>query len=152
MKRILTLAVGTITLALLGADALADEGFLANSPELNALTKVTVGRKVFRYDTFGDQAFWGDALKLHQAIAGANLGGVGPGVSPSTALAVGLKVDVDALPLSLRRQLAAGQVDLNAPATTLALLQLNAVVGVTGFFNQQNRLPSMGIQCALCHS
>ena len=123
-----------------------------NSAEVNALTKVAQGRHIFRYDTFGDQAFWGDALKLHQAVSGANLGGVGPGVSPSTALAVGLKVDVDALPVSLTQQLAAGQVDLNAPATTLALLQLNAVVGVTGFFNQQNRLTSMGIQCALCHS
>jgi hypothetical protein len=125
---------------------------LFNSPELNALTKVAEGRKIFRYDTFGDQAFWGDALKLHQAIAGANLGGVGPGVGPSTALAVGLKVDVDALPSTLKAQLAAGQVDLNAPASTLALLQLNAVVGVTGFFDQQKRLTSMGIQCALCHS
>ena len=124
----------------------------ANSPELNAVTKVAEGRQIFRYDTFGDQAFWGDALKLHQAIAGASLGGVGPGVGPGTALAVGLKVDVDALPASLRQHLAAGKVDLNAPATTLALLQLNSVVGVTGFFNQQNRLTSLGIQCALCHS
>ncbi len=123
-----------------------------HSIEGNALAKVTEGRRTFRYDTFGDQAFWGDNLKLHQAIAGANLGGVGPGVSPSTALAVGLKVDADALPDKLKRQLAAGQVDLNAPATTLALLELNAVVGVTGFFDQQKRLTSMGIQCALCHS
>ena len=124
----------------------------ANSAEANAVTEVAKGRQIFRYDTFGDQAFWGDALKLHQAIAGANLGGVGPGVSPGTALAVGLKVDVDALPASLRQKLAAGKVDLNAPATTLALLQLNSVVGVTGFFNHQNRLTSIGIQCALCHS
>src|SRR5215471_9765229 len=129
----------------------ADESH-ANSAERNALREVAKGRHIFRYDTFGDQAFWGDALKLHQAIAGANLGGVGPGVSPATALAVGLKVDVDALPVSLRRQLAAGEVDLNAPATTLALLQLKAVVGVTGFFNEQNHLTSLGIQCALCHS
>jgi hypothetical protein len=63
-----------------------------------------------------------------------------------------LKVDVDALPISLQQQLAAGQVDLNAPATTLALLRLNAVIGVTGFFDQQQRLTSLGIQCALCHS
>jgi hypothetical protein len=124
----------------------------AQSPEVNALTKVNEGRQIFRYDTFGDQTFWGDTLKLHQAIAGANLGGVGPGVSPSTALAVGLKVDSEALPTTLKQQLAAGKVDLNAPATTLALLQLNAVVGVTGFFDQQNHLTSMGIQCALCHS
>jgi hypothetical protein len=56
------------------------------------------GRSIFRYDTFGDEAFWGGALKLHQAIAGETLGGVGPGLSPATALAVGLKVDIDALP------------------------------------------------------
>jgi hypothetical protein len=56
------------------------------------------GRQIFRFDTFGDEGFWGDTLKLHQAIEGSQLGGVGPGVSPKTALAVGLKVDVDALP------------------------------------------------------
>ena len=56
------------------------------------------GRETFRFDTFGDEAFWGDSLKLHQAIAGSKLGGVGPGVSPRTALTVGLKVDSEALP------------------------------------------------------
>ena len=124
----------------------------ANSVEVAALAKLAEGRRIFRYDTFGDEAFWGDALQLHQALAGANLGGVGGGVSPGTALAVGLKVDVEALPAPLKRQLAAGKVDLNSPATTLALLQLNAVVGVTGFFDQQKKLTSMGIQCSLCHS
>ena len=64
----------------------------------NAARKVQQGEQIFRFDTFGDQAFWGDTLKLHQAIEGAKLGGVGAGVSPKTALAVGLKVDVDALP------------------------------------------------------
>ena len=58
------------------------------------------GRQTFRYDTFGDQAFWGGALHLQQAIAGEKLGGIGPGVSPKTALSVGLKVDADALPAS----------------------------------------------------
>ncbi len=110
------------------------------------------GRQTFRYDTFGDEAFWGDALQLHKAIEGAKLGGVGPGVSPSTALAVGLKVDVDALPASLVQALKNGKVNLNDPATTLALLKLNAVLGLTGHFNRQGSLSSMGIQCALCHS
>jgi hypothetical protein len=110
------------------------------------------GRKTFRFDTFGSEAYWGDALKLHQAIEGEKLGGVGPGVSPKTALAVGLKVDVDALPPALVEQLKAGKVNLDDPATTLALLKLNAVVGVTGFFNAQGTLQSMGIQCAFCHS
>ena len=110
------------------------------------------GKKIFRYDTFGDEAFWGDSLRLHQAIAGERLGGVGPGVSPKTALAVGLKVDVEALPASLVSQLKAGKVNLDDPATTLALMKLNSVVGVTGHFDNQGRLVSMGIQCAFCHS
>jgi len=118
----------------------------------NAEQMVEEGRRIFRYDTFGDQAFWGDALKLHRAIAGAANGGVGPGVSPRIALAVGLKVDVAALPQNLIQQLKQGRVNLDDPATTLALLKLNAVVGVTGFFDQGERLVSMGIQCALCHS
>jgi len=109
------------------------------------------GRRTFRFDTFGDEAFWGDTIRLHEAIEGSALGGVGAGVSPRTALAVGLKVDVEALPESLVRDLRAGRVDLDSPATTVALLRLNAVVGLTGFFNG-TALRSIGIQCALCHS
>ena len=74
------------------------------------------------------------------------------GVSPKTALAVGLKVDMDALPADLVEQIKAGKVNLDDPATTLALLKLNSVVGVTGFFSGDGSLRSMGIQCALCHS
>jgi len=110
------------------------------------------GRQIFRYDTFGDQDFWGGQLRLHEAIEGEQFGGVGPGVSPAMALAVGLKVDVQALPKSLQNDLRMGRVDLNDPAVTVALLKLNAVVGVTGFFNANGNLRSMGIQCALCHS
>lgn len=120
--------------------------------EQNVRNLIDEGRHTFRFDTFGDEAFWGDALKLHQAIAGAKLGGVGAGVSPATALAVGLKVDVDALPESLRDDLAHAKVNLADPATTLALLKLNSVVGVTGLFDTDGRIKSMGIQCALCHS
>jgi hypothetical protein len=118
----------------------------------NAQDMIQAGRQTFRYDTFGDEAFWGGTLKLHQAIQGSAFGGVGPGVSPATALAVGLKVDADALPPSLLADVRHGRVNLNSPATTLALLKLNAVVGVTGFFNSEGSLTSMGIQCALCHS
>jgi cytochrome c5 len=118
----------------------------------NAREFMEQGQKTFRYDTFGDEAFWGDALKLHQAIAGSKLGGVGPGVSPATALAVGLKVDSEALPSNVVDALRNGKVNLNDPATTLTLLRLNAVVGVTGIFDQQGAITSMGIQCALCHS
>jgi len=110
------------------------------------------GRYVFRFDTFGDEAFWGDTLQLHQAIEGTPFGGVGPGASPAAALAVGLKVDVDALPDALIDSLKRGQVDLNDPATTLVLLKLNAVIGVTGFFAPSGSLRSIGIQCSLCHS
>ena len=119
----------------------------------NAATRLfEQGKKVFPFDTFGDEAFWGGTLQLHQAIEGAKLGGVGPGVSPKTALAVGLKVDSHALPASLQKALAAGKVDLDNPATTLALLKLNAVVGLKGFFNDQGTLSSVGITCAFCHS
>jgi hypothetical protein len=110
------------------------------------------GKAVFRFDTFGDEAFWGGALQLHKAIEGEKLGGVGPGVSPKIALAVGLKVDSAALPDSLKQALAAGQVNLDDPATTLALLKLNAVVGLKGFFNSEGTLSSIGITCASCHS
>jgi hypothetical protein len=88
---------------------------------------------------------------LHEAIAGAKLGGVGSGVSPRTALAVGLKVDMTALPADLIRALKRGEVNLDDPATTLSLLRLNAVVGLTGFF-EGNSLRSIGIQRSLCHS
>ncbi|HEV2919467.1 MAG TPA: hypothetical protein VG673_09520, partial [Actinomycetota bacterium] len=110
------------------------------------------GRQIFRFDTFGDEQFWGDSLKLHRAVAGAANGGVGPGLSSRAALGVGLKVDVDALPPELQQALQRGEVDLDDPAVTLALLKLQAVVGVTGFFDSSGGLRSMGIQCALCHS
>lgn len=118
----------------------------------NAAREVQNGRQTFRFDTFGDETFWGDSLKLHQAIEGARFGGVGPGLSPANALALGLKVDVDALPRDLLENVEKGRVNLTSPATTLALLKLNAVVGVTGFFNSSGTLQSVGIQCAFCHS
>src|SRR5690349_4814004 len=120
--------------------------------EKHALEQIQEGRDTFRYSTFGDEAFWGDGIGLHRAIAGAANGGVGAGVSPATALAVGLKVDRAALPRSLQRDIARGKVDLNDPATTLDLLKLDAVIGVTGIFDERGRLSSMGIQCVLCHS
>lgn len=122
--------------------------------ELGQAALFQQGKQIFRDDTFGDEAFWGDTLRLHQAIEGKALGGVGPGVSPKTALSVGLKVDVDRLPSSIVGALRAGKVDLNSPATTLALLRLRAVVGVKGAFENgsNGHLRSIGISCALCHS
>ncbi len=110
------------------------------------------GRETFRYATFGDEAWWGGQLELHKAIEGSKFGGVGPGLSPAEALAAGLKVDVDALPKKLQEEIKHGKVNLNDPAVTLALLSLNSVVGVTGHFNSDGSLSSVGIQCALCHS
>jgi len=120
----------------------------AASPSSRVLAR---GRQVFRFDSFGDQAFWGGALQLHRAIAGSKNGGVGPGVSPKTALSVGLKVDATRIRKSVASAIKAGKVDLNDPKVTLTLLKLNAVVGVRGFF-RGNRLSSMGITCAVCHS
>jgi hypothetical protein len=101
------------------------------------------GQAIFRYDTFGDEQFWTDVLRMHEVIAT---------VPPTTALAVGLKVDVEALPRSIIAALRAGQVDLTNPAVTIELLRLNAVVGVRGEVNDSDQLTSIGITCALCHS
>jgi hypothetical protein len=117
----------------------------------DALRMIDEGRETFRFDTFGDELFWGGQLRLHEAIAGARNGGIGPGVSPNQALVVGLKLDMEALPADLVAAVQAGQVNLDDPATTVALLKLNAVVGVTGFFEGEQVI-SIGIQCALCHS
>src|SRR5262245_39745068 len=131
--------------------ALAQKGVETENAQ-HAQAMLGEGKKTFRYETFGSEAFWGDALQLHKAIAGEKNGGVGPGVSPKTALSVGLKVDADALPSALKTQLQAGKVNLDDPATTIALLKLNAVVGVTAFANPNGNVESMGIQCALCPS
>lgn len=165
-KKVATLLTGCVFLVLLAAWApgakskkassnnAAAAAVPANDQQIsnNMQAMFNQGRQIFRYDTFGDEAFWGDTIHLNQAIAGEKLGGVGGGVSPKTALSVGLKVDADALPASLVEQIKAGKVNLDDPATTLALLKLNSVVGVTGIFDKQGKLQSMGIQCALCHS
>src|SRR5689334_20413081 len=101
------------------------------------------GQQIFRFDTFGDEQLWTNVLRMHDVL---------PSVSPATALAVGLKVDVDALPSTVTDALKAGNVDLNDPAVTLDLLRLNAVVGVKGTFNEFKQLTQVGITCALCHS
>ena len=137
-----------------GSPAPADAVASLDSRALeSAIDEIERGRRIFREDTFGNQAFWGGALRLHQAIAGRANGGVGAGLSPKAALALGLKVDVNALPAALQRALKQGRVNLDDPATTLALLKLNAVVGVRGFFDPSGQhLRSVGITCALCHS
>jgi len=103
----------------------------------------SVGQDIFRFDTFGDEQLWSNVLSMHEVVAT---------VSPRTALSVGLKVDVDALPRALTTALRAGRVDLTDPAVTIALLRLNAVVGIVGKVDEQGRLTSLGVTCALCHS
>jgi hypothetical protein len=143
--------VAAATAALLSAATGATDFSNDFTTEFHALKQIREGREAFRHATFGDEVFWGDALGLHEAIAGAANGGVGPGVSPKVALSVGLKVDVEALPRPLQRALARGDVDLEDPRTTLQLLKLNAVVGITGFFDEKGTITSMGIQCAFWH-
>jgi mono/diheme cytochrome c family protein len=113
-------------------------------PEVEVLER---GQEIFRFDTFGDERFWTDTLRMHEVIQAA--------VTPSVALSVGLKVDADALPREVKDALAAGQVNLNSTATTLALVELGAVVGVVGdvqTVNGRDTLMHVGITCALCHS
>ncbi len=116
----------------------------------NVVRMMKEGRDIFRHDTFGSEAFWG-TLRLHEAIEGTESRDL-PGVSPKTALAVGLKVDAEAIPADLADKIKKGAVNLDDPATSVALLKLNAVVGVRGFFEGKDRLRSVGITCALCHS
>ncbi len=113
---------------------------------------VAEGKETFRFNTFGDEDFWSGVLHIDKAILGENNGGYGAGVSPATALGVGLKVDAEALPQEVVDAILAGEIDLNDPATTVELLKLDAVVGVKGNFDSNGDMSSVGITCALCHS
>lgn len=113
-----------------------------NSVEENAETLINEGRHIFRFDTFGDEAFWTDALHMQQPVST---------LSPQTALALGLKVDARALSPAVIQNIKLGRVNLSDPAVTLALIRQNAVVGVVGTFNG-NTLTRVGFTCALCHS
>jgi mono/diheme cytochrome c family protein len=119
-----------------------DPAFAAQGPANPSA--VATGQKIFRFDTFGDETFWTDTLRMHEVIRTA--------VSPNTALSVGLKVDVDALPAAVKTGIANKTIDLDAPATTVTLLKLGAVVGVIGQVDASNTLTRVGITCALCHS
>jgi hypothetical protein len=135
-----------------GKDAAVVQQDYDEQIQANAKRMLDEGKQIFRFDTFGSEDFWGGKLRLHEAIAGAKNGGVGGGVSPKTALSLGLKVDAEAIPAALAAQIKAGKVNLDDPATTIALLKLNSVVGVTGFLTPDGKLRSIGLQCALCHS
>lgn len=118
---------------------------LGISPDDPAL--IARGKSIFRFDTFGDETFWTDTLRMHEVIRSA--------VDPTTALSVGLKVDTDSLPPAVVQGIQNGSISLTSPATTVALLKLNAVVGVMGTvttINGRDVLTRVGITCALCHS
>lgn len=105
------------------------------------------GKDIFRFDTYGDESFWTDTLRIHDVITAA--------VDPTTALSVGLKVDAQALPAEVVQGIQDGSISLTDPATTVALLKLNAVVGLKGTVenvNGKDTLKAVGITCALCHS
>jgi mono/diheme cytochrome c family protein/cytochrome c5 len=109
--------------------------------------KVEQGQRIFRFDTFGDEAKWTDTLRMHEVISTA--------VDPTTALSVGLKVDAEALPAAVVQGIQNGSISLASPATTIALLKLDAVVGVKGTVetvNGTDTLTKVGVTCALCHS
>jgi len=101
------------------------------------------GQQIFRFETFGDETFWTDTLRLHEIVQH---------VPPTTALAVGLKVDADTLPPEVLQAIQAGQVDLTDPATTVTLLKLGAVVGLRATVDTNNQITQLGTTCALCHS
>ena len=168
MKILLTIATTVFALLALSASGIADApqtveadgqdrhpGFRRNdwTNLRHALRMIVEGRHTFRDDTFGDEVFWGDTLRLHKAIAGKANGGVGPGLSPETRPGTRPQGRQPALPDAVKVALRKGEVDLEDPKTTLKLLRLNAVVGVRGFFDESSRqLKSVGITCALCHS
>jgi hypothetical protein len=119
----------------------------------NATALFREGRRVFRFDTFGSEDFWGGQLRLHDAILGEKQSGVGPGLTARQALQLGLKIDIGALPKILVEAIRTRSVDLDKPETTVELLRANSVVGVTGVFDKATkRMTAIGIQCALCHS
>jgi hypothetical protein len=128
------------------ATVLAVCGFgVTSSSHLNAAARDMDGKAIFRFDTFGDEQLWTTVLRMHEVIASS--------VDPTTALQVGLKVDVDALPAEIIAALRAGSgVDLTKPETTIQLLKLDAVVGLKGTVSDTGQLTSVGITCALCHS
>ena len=126
---------------------------LATKSNSEKKTLIEQGKEIFRFDAFGDEDFWSGLLHIDKAILGLANGGFGPGVSPNTALAVGLKVDAEALPPDVVAKIISGEISLDDPKSTIALLKLNAVVGVKGNFDPSGTtLQSIGITCASCHS
>jgi mono/diheme cytochrome c family protein len=136
------LAIGSLSFCHINGNPLGPDFDRPVDPQL-----AMEGKEIFRFDTFGNEVFWTDTARLHEVIQQS--------ISPTAALGVGLKVDLDALPQAVREGIASGQVDLNSPATTVTLLKLGAVVGVQGTVatvGDRDTLTRVGITCALCHS
>src|SRR5215212_1774600 len=114
------------------------------SPQPPDPALVAQGQPIFRFETFGDETFFTDVLRLHEPV--------GTAVTPKTALAVGLKVDSTALPPAVVTGIQNGSISLDDPATTVALIKLNAVIGLKGTVNAANQLTRLGVTCAICHS
>ena len=141
-----TALLGVVAISL-AAVLSCDDDSTAPDDEILDPALVAEGKQVFRFDTFGDEKYWTDTLRMHEVIQSA--------VTPAAALGVGLKVDADALPVALKEALARGEVDLNSTATTVALLKLDAVVGLKAHVETvggRDTLLRVGVTCALCHS
>ena len=138
-------AGGAALLVVLASGCGSNDTAPADVPPDPAL--IAQGKQIFRFDTFGDEVQWTDGLRLHEVIPAA--------VDPLTALSVGLKVDSEALPAAVIKGIQDGSIDLKSPATTVALLKMNAVVGIVGkveLVNGKDTLTHVGVTCALCHS
>ena len=140
-------AFGTISVAAVLVSACGSSGSMQPDDSATAAALVAQGKQIFRFDTFGDETKWTDTLRMHEVIAAA--------VDPTTALSVGLKVDAEALPAAVVQGIQNGSISLTSPDTTIALLKLNAVVGLQGTVETiggKDTLTHVGITCALCHS
>lgn len=137
------LIVGGYNLQLLSAQGEEKKSDFLGDAQKNAQKLVDQGEQIFRFDTYGDEAFWTDKLGLNQLVAST---------SPSQALDLGLKVDSGKLSPAVVEGIKRGKVNLNDPAVTVQLLKANAVLGVVGLFDPAGSLSSVGLTCAVCHS
>ena len=136
-----SMALGVAALATILAGCGATTPVVAASPATQEASPALLkeGQRIFRYETFGDEPLWTNTLRLHEVVEKS--------VDPTTALMVGLKVDADVLPPGILEK-----VDLKSPATTVALLKMNAVVGLQATVDANNHITRLGVTCALCHS
>ena len=141
-RAVLPLAlVASLSAALAACSGTEGQARAAAAPASNTAMNpqlIEEGKQIFRFDTFGDERFWTDELRMHEVVQT---------VTPETALSVGLKVDSDAVPPDVL-----ASADLKSAATTVALLKLNAVVGLKAEVDAQDRITRLGVTCALCHS